>query len=129
MFHKHKHLNIVYRYMAHQLALQQFVTNVCKLCKEWYIMLSQTYSEMFWKICLFPGIYCLKQCVCGEYFHCNYILKVSFDYFSHIASMLSSTDLKVVVGALQMAMILMNKLPDVFEIYFLRQGVTHQVRW
>ncbi|CAK8697801.1 unnamed protein product [Clavelina lepadiformis] len=46
---------------------------------------------------------------------------------SHIASMLSSTDLKVVVGALQMAMILMNKLPDVFEIYFLRQGVTHQV--
>uniref|UniRef100_H2YD20 E3 ubiquitin-protein ligase n=1 Tax=Ciona savignyi TaxID=51511 RepID=H2YD20_CIOSA len=46
---------------------------------------------------------------------------------SHIASMLSSNDLKVVVGALQMAMILMNKLPDVFEVYFTRQGVTHQV--
>uniref|UniRef100_H2YD19 E3 ubiquitin-protein ligase n=1 Tax=Ciona savignyi TaxID=51511 RepID=H2YD19_CIOSA len=45
---------------------------------------------------------------------------------SHIASMLSSNDLKVVVGALQMAMILMNKLPDVFEVYFTRQGVTHQ---
>ena len=42
--------------------------------------------------------------------------------------MLSSNDLKVVVGALQMSMILMKKLPDVFEVYFRRQGVTHQVR-
>nr|CAB3267252.1 E3 ubiquitin-protein ligase TRIP12 [Phallusia mammillata] len=46
---------------------------------------------------------------------------------SHIASMLSSYDLKVLVGALQMAMILMNKLPDIFKVYFLREGVTHQV--
>ena len=42
--------------------------------------------------------------------------------------MLSSSDLKVVVGALQMAMILMRKLPDIFKVYFQRQGVTHQVR-
>jgi len=48
-------------------------------------------------------------------------------FCSHIASMLSSYDIKVVVGALQMAMILMNKLPDVFRVYFLREGVTHQV--
>uniref|UniRef100_A0A8C9S1I7 E3 ubiquitin-protein ligase n=1 Tax=Scleropages formosus TaxID=113540 RepID=A0A8C9S1I7_SCLFO len=47
---------------------------------------------------------------------------------SHIASMLSSQDLKIVVGALQMAEILMQKLPDVFSVYFRREGVMHQVK-
>ena len=47
---------------------------------------------------------------------------------SHIASMLASQDSKVVVGALQMADILMRKLPDTFTEYFQRQGVTHQVK-
>ncbi|XP_058890461.1 E3 ubiquitin-protein ligase TRIP12-like isoform X3 [Acipenser ruthenus] len=47
---------------------------------------------------------------------------------SHIASMLSSQDLKIVVGALQMAEILMQKLPDVFGVYFRREGVMHQVK-
>ncbi|NXB51637.1 TRIPC ligase, partial [Leucopsar rothschildi] len=53
---------------------------------------------------------------------------------SHIASMLSSQDLKIVVGALQMAEILMQKLPDIFSVYFRRedlfflQGVMHQVK-
>lgn len=41
---------------------------------------------------------------------------------SHLAAMMSSTDLKVVVGALQMADILMQKLPDVFGVFFRRQG-------
>uniref|UniRef100_A0A8C5FU91 E3 ubiquitin-protein ligase n=1 Tax=Gadus morhua TaxID=8049 RepID=A0A8C5FU91_GADMO len=47
---------------------------------------------------------------------------------SHIASMLSSLDLKIVVGSLQMAEILMQKLPDVFSVYFRREGVMHQVK-
>ncbi|XP_036409821.1 E3 ubiquitin-protein ligase TRIP12-like isoform X2 [Megalops cyprinoides] len=47
---------------------------------------------------------------------------------SHIASMLSSQDLRIVVGALQMAEILMQKLADVFSIYFRREGVMHQVK-
>ncbi|EAW70904.1 thyroid hormone receptor interactor 12, isoform CRA_i [Homo sapiens] len=41
---------------------------------------------------------------------------------SHIASMLSSQDLKIVVGALQMAEILMQKLPDIFSVYFRREA-------
>ncbi|XP_077344670.1 E3 ubiquitin-protein ligase TRIP12 isoform X3 [Lithobates pipiens] len=47
---------------------------------------------------------------------------------SHIASMLSSQDLKIVVRALQMAEILMQKLPDIFSVYFRREGVMHQVK-
>ncbi|XP_014682020.1 PREDICTED: E3 ubiquitin-protein ligase TRIP12-like [Priapulus caudatus] len=55
------------------------------------------------------------------------ILK-SQDVSSHIAGMLSSSDLRVVVGALQMADILMQRLPDVFGVYFRREGVMHQVK-
>lgn len=47
---------------------------------------------------------------------------VCFYFCSHIASMLSSQDLKIVVGSLQMAEILMQKLPDVFSVYFRREG-------
>lgn len=47
---------------------------------------------------------------------------------SHLAAMMSSNDLKVVVGALQMADILMQKLPEVFGVYFRREGVMHQVK-
>jgi hypothetical protein len=36
--------------------------------------------------------------------------------------MLSSQDLKIVVGSLQMAEILMQKLPDVFSVFFRREG-------
>ncbi|XP_063696706.1 E3 ubiquitin-protein ligase TRIP12, partial [Culicoides brevitarsis] len=46
---------------------------------------------------------------------------------SHIAGMLASNDLRIVVGALQMAEILMQKLPDVFAINFRREGVMHQI--
>lgn len=41
---------------------------------------------------------------------------------SHIAGMLASHDLRIVVGALQMANILMQKLPEVFGVRFLREG-------
>ncbi|XP_038050611.1 E3 ubiquitin-protein ligase TRIP12-like isoform X2 [Patiria miniata] len=47
---------------------------------------------------------------------------------SHIAAMMSSQDYKVVVGALQMAEILMQKLPEIFHVYFRREGVMHQVK-
>ena len=46
---------------------------------------------------------------------------------SHIASMLSSQDLRIVVGALQMAEILMQKLSDVFGVYFRREGASYAV--
>ncbi|KAI8498816.1 Ubiquitin-protein ligase [Branchiostoma belcheri] len=52
----------------------------------------------------------------------------SYAVSSHIAGMLSSQDLKVVVGALQMAEILMQKLPDIFSVFFRREGVMHQVK-
>jgi E3 ubiquitin-protein ligase TRIP12 len=41
--------------------------------------------------------------------------------------MMASSDLRVVVGAFQMADILMQKLPDIFGTYFRREGVMHQV--
>ena len=42
--------------------------------------------------------------------------------YSHIAAMMASQDIRVVVGAVQMAHILMQKLPDVFSVYFRREG-------
>ena len=36
--------------------------------------------------------------------------------------MMASQDIRVVVGAVQMAHILMQKLPDVFSVYFRREG-------
>ena len=47
---------------------------------------------------------------------------------SHLAGMLSSHDLKIVVGAIQMAHILMQKLPLLFGIHFRREGVMHQIQ-
>lgn len=47
---------------------------------------------------------------------------------SHIAAMMASSDLKVVVGGIQMAETLMQKLPDIFTIYFRREGVMHQMK-
>ena len=35
---------------------------------------------------------------------------------------MASPDLKVVVGAFQMADILMQKLPDIFGVFFRREG-------
>jgi len=45
---------------------------------------------------------------------------------SHIAAMLASTDLRIVVGAIEMSNILMEKLSDIFSVYFVREGVLHQ---
>jgi len=41
---------------------------------------------------------------------------------SHVAAMMASPDLKIVVASIQMANILMEKLPDVFGVYFCREG-------
>ncbi|KAG5888420.1 hypothetical protein JTB14_016323 [Gonioctena quinquepunctata] len=46
---------------------------------------------------------------------------------SHIAGMMASSDLRIVVGALQMAEILITKLPDEFGVHFRREGVLHQI--
>jgi E3 ubiquitin-protein ligase TRIP12 len=46
---------------------------------------------------------------------------------SHIASTLASSDYKIIVSALQMAEILMKKLPQIFSVYFHREGVVHQI--
>ncbi|XP_057663764.1 E3 ubiquitin-protein ligase TRIP12 isoform X1 [Diorhabda carinulata] len=46
---------------------------------------------------------------------------------SHIAGMMASSDLRIVVGALQMADILMTKLPEEFGVHFRREGVLHQI--
>ena len=46
---------------------------------------------------------------------------------SHIASMLASNDTKIIVSALQISEILMQNLPDIFAIYFQREGVIYQI--
>jgi E3 ubiquitin-protein ligase TRIP12 len=46
---------------------------------------------------------------------------------SHIASMLASSDYKIVISALQISEILMKKLPTIFSVYFYREGVVHQI--
>ncbi|CAG0904997.1 unnamed protein product, partial [Cyprideis torosa] len=46
---------------------------------------------------------------------------------AQLAGMLSSADYKSVVGAMQMAFILMEKLPGIFAVFFKREGVMHQI--
>jgi len=43
---------------------------------------------------------------------------------SHVAAMMASHDLKIVVSGIQMANILMDKLPHIFSVYFCREGRT-----
>ena len=47
---------------------------------------------------------------------------------SQIAGMLSSGDLKIIVGALQLSEILLQKMPEEFGVHFRREGVLHQVQ-
>lgn len=47
---------------------------------------------------------------------------------SHLATMLKAQDYRLVVGAMQMAEILLQKLPDIFNVYFHREGVIHQLQ-
>ncbi|CAK1548387.1 unnamed protein product [Leptosia nina] len=46
---------------------------------------------------------------------------------SHIAGMMASSDLRIVVGSLQLAEILMQRLPEEMGAQFRREGVLHQV--
>ncbi|KAL0895540.1 hypothetical protein ABMA27_011643 [Loxostege sticticalis] len=46
---------------------------------------------------------------------------------SHIAGMMASSDLRIVVGSLQLAEILMQRLPEEMAVQFRREGVLHQV--
>lgn len=46
---------------------------------------------------------------------------------SHIAGMMASNDLRIIVGSIQMAEILMQKLPELFSVHFQREGVMYQV--
>ena len=56
-----------------------------------------------------------------------YSLLKSLPISSHIASMLASSDTKIIISALQIAEILMQRLPDVFAVYFRREGVLFQI--
>lgn len=47
---------------------------------------------------------------------------------SSIATMLASTDIRIVVCATQMCHILMDKMPKIFSVFFQREGVIHQIR-
>jgi len=47
---------------------------------------------------------------------------------SVIGGMLQSHDLRTIVNALQLAEILMQKLPDIFHISFRREGVMHKAK-
>ena len=47
---------------------------------------------------------------------------------SQIAGMLSSGDLKIIVGALQLSEILLQKMPEEFGVHFRREGVLHQIQ-
>ncbi len=47
---------------------------------------------------------------------------------SHLAAMLKAQDYRLVVGAMQMAEVLMHKLPHIFSQYFYREGVVHQLQ-
>lgn len=46
----------------------------------------------------------------------------------NIAAMLASSDLKVLVSTLQMAHLLIEKLPEIFGVHFIREGVMHEIR-
>nr|XP_039262468.1 E3 ubiquitin-protein ligase TRIP12-like [Styela clava] len=47
---------------------------------------------------------------------------------SQISSMLSSFDIKLIVSALQLSEMIMQKLPDIFRDMFCKEGVVHQVK-
>lgn len=47
---------------------------------------------------------------------------------SSIATMLASSDMRIVVSATQMCHILMQKLPEIFSVYFQREGVVYQIK-
>jgi E3 ubiquitin-protein ligase TRIP12 len=44
-----------------------------------------------------------------------------------VAGLLASGDPAVVAAALQLAQLLMAKLPDVFRVHFVKEGVVHEM--
>ncbi|KAJ8956894.1 hypothetical protein NQ318_014311, partial [Aromia moschata] len=73
---------------------------------------------------------CLKALLRMVYYASSELLKDVLKnqvVSSHIAGMMASSDLRIVVGALQMAEILMTKLPEEFGVHFRREGVIHQI--
>jgi hypothetical protein len=66
----------------------------------------------------------LKVCFQISTSHNYFANEVTINIFicSHIAAMMASQDLKVVVGGIQMAETLMQKLPDIFNVFFRREG-------
>ncbi|XP_068152021.1 LOW QUALITY PROTEIN: E3 ubiquitin-protein ligase TRIP12 [Drosophila tropicalis] len=72
---------------------------------------------------------CLRALLRMVYYATPELLRQVLKYqlvSSHIAGMLGSNDLRIVVGALQMAEILMRQLPDIFGTHFRREGVIYQ---
>ncbi len=47
---------------------------------------------------------------------------------SQVAGMLSSGDLRIIVGALQLSELLLQKMPEEFGVHFRREGVLHEVQ-
>lgn len=75
---------------------------------------------MFISLAFFLFMSCKLQSSCNSL--CVIFNNQQLSCLSHIAAMMASPDLRVVVGAFQMADILMLKLPDVFSVYFRREG-------
>ena len=46
---------------------------------------------------------------------------------SFVATLLASQDMSIVATAVKMCEVLMEKLPDIFDIYFQREGVVHEI--
>ncbi|BES95811.1 Hypothetical proteinE domain [Nesidiocoris tenuis] len=74
---------------------------------------------------------CLKALLRMVYFASPELLKEVLKaqtVSSQLAGMMASQDLRIIVSALQIAEILMQKLPDLFAVHFTREGVMHEVR-
>jgi hypothetical protein len=44
-----------------------------------------------------------------------------------VATLLASADMPIVATAVKICEVLMEKLPDIFDIYFQREGVVHEI--
>lgn len=73
-----------------------------------------------WRILLYQG----WKCCCAYTFQ----ILAHFVFSSHLAMLLQSQDYKIAVGAVQMANVLIQKLPDTFLTYFHREGVMHHMK-
>ncbi|XP_024080422.1 E3 ubiquitin-protein ligase TRIP12 isoform X4 [Cimex lectularius] len=74
---------------------------------------------------------CLKALLRMVYFASPELLKEVLKaqtVSSQLAGMMASQDLRIVVSALQIAEILMQKLPEVFSVHFTREGVMHEIK-